>query len=105
MKKITIDTSILNVITDRDTQEVDRVESYNGSGLFDLESGRRLTTQELKREGNRAYDIMETLNLLKHAEWNDCYTDDDLNFISEAEYNDLSEETKEDFYQVEFKII
>ncbi len=107
MKKITIKTDCL-YFTSLDGENY-KIDSHNGSGLFDvtnLTSGetKYLTSNEVKQRGGNVAEICDMLDLLKYADSETYYTDDDMNYISRQQLDRIPAEYRDDYYPVEFEV-
>lgn len=105
-EQIIIDLDNLKV----NTQETDgRVTSRNNSGLYYIEGTNSdgepteeiLTRMELKKVAD-VDRIDDTLEQISCMDFDKVWTDDDMNYITEREYNALSEAFKVGYKRVEW---
>lgn len=107
MKKITIKTSCL-YFTNPDGEDY-KVNSHNGSGLFEVTDrtngeNKSLTENEIKKYGGNVTEICDVLDLLRYADGETYYTDDDMNYISRQELERMPAEYRDDYKPVEFEV-
>lgn len=106
MKKIIIKTECL-YFTSPDGEDY-KVNSHNGSGLFEVTDrtngeNKSLTENEIKKYGGNVTEICDVLDLLRYADGETYYTDDDMNYISRQELERMPAEYRDDYEPVEFE--
>lgn len=107
MKTIEIKKEALNFFNEED-QQIYTITSSNGSGLYYTKSqeGEEVpfTSSELKKMNVDIFKVDQTLEMISNKETGHVYTDDMLNFISKREFEEMPEQYKGDFEQVNFVI-
>lgn len=84
-----------------------KVNSNNGSGLFEVtdltnKETKSLTTSEIKKCGGNVTEIEHALDLLRYADGETYYTDDDMNYISRQELERMPAKYRSDYKPVQF---
>lgn len=106
MKKIIIKTGCLHFTSPEGINY--KVNSCNGSGLFEVTDrtngeNKFLTENEIKKYGGNVTEICDVLDLLRYADGETYYTDDDMNYISRQELERMPTEYRDDYEPVEFE--
>ena len=107
---ITVDVDLNNLVITHDNN-ICRIESYNGSGLYDVydleaDDSFYLTRQEVKNDGGNLVKIDETLEARDNCEYNYCYRSRDFDeYISASNYDELDDEDKADYDRIVYNVI
>lgn len=108
MKTIIIKADALH-LHDHDNGVDYKVNSYNGSGLFEVINHSNgeieyLTATEIKKYGGEITSVYDALDALRYVDGETYYTDDDMNYISENELKNMPAEFRDDFEPVKFEV-